>query len=224
MKKKLNSIAACGLGCALALSLSPAAAFAAVDGTGVDEGKTTISDLTQDNSDAQTEVKVFGTDSQISVTVPVGLTVAVSGAPGAPFAGVPTNYSIVNDSYFDVQVKKVAATQVDGWDYVDAKVTDKTAVSQNNTGAIHIDLYPTVADASGKTTGGVAITNTGTDTTTTANQSAKWKIAAKKSGGAATELAVGINGTTKLDKGLDADASAAATATTLVYTIGRATA
>lgn len=222
MKKKLNSIAACGLGCALALSLSPAAAFA-VDGTGVDEGKYTISDLSQDDNGATTDVKVFGTDSQISVTVPVGLTVAVSGAPGAPFAGVPTNYSIVNDSYFDVQVKKIAATEVTGWDYEDAKVTDKTAVTKDNTGAIHIDLYPTVADASGKTTGGVAITSGGTDTTTTANQSAKWKIAAKKSGAAATELAVGINGTTKLDKGLDADAQAAATATTLVYTIGRAT-
>lgn len=222
MKKKLHSIAACGLGCALALSMSPAAAFAAdVDGTGVDTDMTTIEDLSSD-SDASTDVKVFGTDSQISVTVPVGLTVAVSGAPGAAFAGAPTNYAISNNSYFDVQVKNVKATEQVGWDYSDAKVTDKTAVSSGNTGAIHIDLYPTIAKPT-STTGAVAITQAGVDTST-GSTAAKWKVPAKKTADTPSTLAIGINGTTKLDTGLDSDASAAATATTLVYTIGRATA
>lgn len=220
---KLRSIAACGLGCALAMSLSPAAAFAAdVTGTGVDTDTTDITDLATD-ADASTDVKIFGTDSQISVTVPVGLTVAASGAPGAAFAAVPTNYSIVNDSYFDVQVKKVKATEQAGWDYADAKVTTTTAVTSGNTGAIHIDLFPGIADGNGKTTGGVAITSAGVDTST-GSAATKWKIAAKKSADAPTSLAVGINGTTKLDTALDEDSSAAAAAATLVYTIGRATA
>lgn len=218
--KKLHSIAACGLGCALVLSLSPAAAFAAdMDGTGVDTDKTTISDLSTD-SDATTDVKVFGTDSQISVTVPVGLTVAVSGAPGATFAGAPTNYAIENNSYFDVQVKKVAATDTDGWDYSDAKVTSSTSVTSGKTGAIHIDLFPTIASPNG-TSGAVAITKNGIDTST-GSAAAKWKIAAKKSADTPSTLAIGINGTTKLDSGLADDSSAAATATTLTYTIGRA--
>lgn len=222
MKKKLHSIAAYGLGCALVLSMSPAAAFAAdMDGTGVDADNTTISDLSSD-SDATTDVKVFGTDSQISVTVPVGLTVAVSGAPGAAFAGAPTNYAIENNSYFDVQVKKVAATDTDGWDYSDAKVDAKTAVTSGKTGAIHIDLYPKIASPTG-TTGAVAITKAGVEVGTgTAANVAKWKIDAKKSADTPSTLPIGINGTTKLDMGLDSDASAAATATTLTYTIGRA--
>lgn len=222
--KKMNAIVTCGLGCALALSLSPAAAFAApVTGTGVDEDKTTIEDLSSDG-EAATDVKVFGTDSQISVTVPVGLTVAASGAPGAALAGVPTNYSIVNDSYFDVQVKKITATPQAGWDYSDAKVATTANVTNGNVGIMHLDLYPTVADASTKNTGGVAITTAGVDTTATANQSAKWKILAKKNETTPTTLPVGINGTTKLDQGLSEDSTSAASAVTLTYTIGRATA
>lgn len=222
--KRMNAIVTCGLGCALALSLSPAAAFAApVAGAGVDEDKTTISDLTTDG-EAATDVKVFGTDSQISVTVPVGLTVAASGAPGAALAAVPTNYSIVNDSYFDVQVKSIKAEAQTGWDYADAKVTASSSVSNGNVGIMHLDLYPTIADANGKTTGGVAVTTAGIDTTTTANQSAKWKILAKKNETTPTTLAVGINGTTKLDQGLGEDSTSAASAVTLTYTIGRATA
>lgn len=223
--KKLNTVVTCGLGCALALSLSPIAALAAPPaGTGVDTDTNAVTDISGEGNDATTDVKVFGTDSQISVTVPVGLTVAASGAPGAPLAGVPTNYTITNDSYFDVQVKKITATAQTGWEYADAKVTSSSTVTDGNVGIMHLDLYPTTADANGKTTGGVAITSAGVDTTLTANQSAKWKILAKKSENAPTKLAVGINGTTKLDQNLSEDSTSAASAVTLTYTIGRATA
>lgn len=219
--KKLRSIAACGLGCALAMSLSPAAAFAAdMEGTETSTDVTTIEDLSSD-SDASTDVNVFGSDSQISVTVPVALTLAVNGAPAASFAGVPTNYSIQNDSYFDVQVKKIQATQAEGWDYSDAKVTTSTTVTSGNTGAIHVDLYPGVADGNGKTTGGVAITKAGVDTST-GSAATKWKVLAKKAADTPSTLAIGINGNTKLDAGLASDSAGASTATTLVYTIGRA--
>lgn len=219
--KKLRSIAACGLGCALAMSMSPAAAFAAdMDGTQTSTDVTTIEDLSTD-SDASTEVNVFGSDSQISVTVPVALTLAVNGAPAAAFAGVPTNYTIQNDSYFDVQVKKVKATETDAWDYSDAKITTSTSISTDKTGAIHVDLYPGVADGNGKTTGGVAITKAGVDTST-GSAATKWKVPAKKSADTPSTLAIGINGNTKLDSALASDSTSASTATTLVYTIGRA--
>ena len=208
---KLRSVAACGLGCALVMALSPAAAFA-VSGTTADDGTTSIETLEAD-SEAATEVRVFGTDSQISVTVPVGLTVAASGAPGAKFAGSPTNYKIVNDSYFDVQVKS--------WDYSDAAVTKTSTVTDGKVGAIHIDLFPGNAkDAPSLSTGGVPITTAGVDTSTGSN-AAKWKIAAKTTA-TPTELAIGINGTTKLDQNLSEDSTAAAAAATLTYTIGRA--
>lgn len=216
---KLRSVAACGLGCALVMALSPAAAFA-VSGTTADDGTTSIETLEAD-SEAATEVRVFGTDSQISVTVPVGLTVAASGAPGAKFAGSPTNYKIVNDSYFDVQVKSVKAEASESWDYSDAAVTKTSTVTDGKVGAIHIDLFPGNAkDAPSLSTGGVPITTAGVDTSTGSN-AAKWKIAAKTTA-TPTELAIGINGTTKLDQNLSEDSTAAAAAATLTYTIGRA--
>lgn len=221
--KKLRALATCGLGVALAASLSPAAAFAVEGTTASTEGQDALIDNTSGEGQGSSDVNIFGQDTQISVTVPISLTVAASGAPGAKLAGSPTNYTLTNNSYFDIQVKRIAATPESGWDYVDTAVTKNTNVTEGNTGAIHLDLYSYNAkDAPSLTGTGTAVTAAGTDTSSmTGTTTNKWTIKGK-TGAQGTPMPVGINGTTKLDKSIDTESTNAAKALTLTYTIARA--
>lgn len=125
----------------LALAMSASAtmmAFAEVQDTDVAVGTDTEFG---DDYAANTDVNILVKTSNISVTVPLEVTI-VADVMGGPCA-TPDNYKIINNSIIPVSVSNMKITSVDAdWQLVENAVAAKTA--QSTTGLN--DLYMTVAD------------------------------------------------------------------------------
>lgn len=188
MKKSALTVAMAG---ALALACAPAA-FAAtpsVDGTN-----------TFSNNEGYTDVKVATDASQLSAEVPLNMTV-VANAQGGALTDKPSTYSIVNKSYFAIQVASVKA-ESNGWTYSDSALTAASPAGLN----INLTLQPAGAVS--------ATTLTAAGVNTAASDG--WKIGAAASAGG-TPKAITVDGSTSpLNKSIGDAGEAAAKIT---YTI-----
>lgn len=190
---KKHALTAVALTAALTLGTAPAA-FAAA-GVGNLENKTL-----QNEGDTGTTVKVETTVSQISVQLPLTLTIATPTKGGTTSVPSADSYKIVNQSIFPIKVSNATAVAQEDWTLKSDPLSD-TSTPAGAAG----DLQMTITPKSG-TAWNVA----------NAYAEDSWKIPANAVGGSGSELTFTIAAT---NSPLKKTFSSATKAVTLTYTV-----
>lgn len=190
----------------LALILALALVFAMGTTAWAAENQPSADDETQvgTNNTGDTNVKIIAADTQLSVTIPLNVTLAV--AADGTVTG-PTNYKIVNNSIFAVKVTDIALE--DSIDFTPTAGPFET-VATYTSGADKLVLTLTPDEATA-----IQLTDTLTFPAENIAQALEWNLNAKE-GTTADEIVLAIAGTAH---NLSAAYDTATTAFVLTFTV-----